>query len=70
MKSLIEQYTGDLYKGNNAARRPDLLLLTALEGRFLLIELKRPNKIINRDDESQAQKYRDELSSKLSPSAS
>jgi len=67
MKKVVEQYTGEKYGGVNATRRPDLLLLAALDGRYLMIELKRPDKRIDRDDENQAQKYRDELSVKLNP---
>jgi hypothetical protein len=67
MKKVVEQYTGAKYVGDNATRRPDILLLAALDGRYLMIELKRPDKRIDRDDENQAQKYRDELSVKLNP---
>jgi hypothetical protein len=33
----------------------------------LLIEFKRPSKTINRDDETQSQRYRDDLGAKVHP---
>jgi hypothetical protein len=67
MKNVVETFGKDKYSGQNAAKRPDLLLLTSLNGRFLLIEFKRPSKTISRDDENQAEKYRDELMLKFHP---
>jgi hypothetical protein len=67
MKKIIEEYTDAQYKGENAAKRPDLLLLSEMNGRHLLIEFKRSSKTINRDDETQAQKYRDDLGTKFHP---
>jgi hypothetical protein len=67
MKKIVEEYTDAEYKGENAARRPDLLLLSEMYGRYLLIEFKRSSKTINREDETQAQKYRDDLGTKFHP---
>jgi hypothetical protein len=67
MKKIIEEYTDAQYKGENAAKPPDLLLLSEMNGRHLLIEFKRSSKTINRDDETQAQKYRDDLGTKFHP---
>jgi hypothetical protein len=67
MKKVVEEYTDGQYKGDNAAKRPDLLLLSEMYGQHLLIEFKRPSKTINRDDETQAQKYRDDLGTKFHP---
>jgi hypothetical protein len=67
MKSIVESYLNQEYSGNAAAKRPDLLLLSEVQGHHLLIEFKRPDKTINRDDETQAQKYRDDFGSKLHP---
>jgi hypothetical protein len=50
-----------VYKGDYGAKRPDLFLGMAFNREKLLIEFKRPSHTLNRDDESQAQKYRDEL---------
>ena len=49
-----------------AAKRPDLLLWQDYGESYLLIEFNRPSHSITRDDISQAEKYRDDLSSKLS----
>lgn len=48
-----------------ASERPDLLLTEAHDGRYLLIELKRPSLAINRDHITQAEKYRDYLMPRL-----
>jgi hypothetical protein len=63
----IEEYTNEKFKGANAKKRPDLLLLNRVDGKHLLIEFKRPKKELDRDDEAQAQKYRDELGQKFHP---
>lgn len=67
MKNVIETYTNEQYAGENAIKRPDLLLLNEMHGQHLLIEFKRPSKTINRDDEAQAQKYRDDFGGKFHP---
>jgi hypothetical protein len=67
MKTIVEKYTEENYTGEHATKRPDLLLLSEMRGSHLLIEFKRPNKTINRDDETQAQKYRDDLGVKFHP---
>ncbi len=67
MKTVVEKYVQEHYKGENAAKRPDLLLLSEMHGEHLLIEFKRPTKTIDRDDEAQAQKYRDDFGTKLHP---
>jgi hypothetical protein len=61
LKTACEQLTDRLYKGDNAKKRPDLFLGMAFNREKLLIEFKRPSHTLNRDDEAQAQKYRDEL---------
>ena len=43
--------------------RPDLFLAQEFQRRYILIEFKRPSHSINRDDENQAAKYRDDLTS-------
>lgn len=67
MKAVVEEHAKEKYSGQNAAKRPDLLLLSEMHGHFVLIEFKRPNKTINRDDETQAQKYRDDFGGKFHP---
>ena len=57
----IESYTSEKFIGERAKRRPDLLLASMYHDRHLLIEFKRPSKWIDRDDQNQAQIYRDEL---------
>ena len=46
--------------------RPDLLLSERRIGGYLLIEFKRPSKLIDRRDQAQAQEYRDDLEAKFS----
>ena len=57
----IKEYTSQKYAGPRAANRPDLFLAQNVLGRYLLIEFKRPSHTISRDDENQAEKYRDDL---------
>lgn len=69
LKSVIETYCGSHFKGKRASNRPDLLLSQDYGDSYLLIEFKRPTHDITRDDISQAEKYRDDLSAKLSSTA-
>lgn len=57
----IEEYTSAKFAGERAAKRPDLFLAQNLRGGYLLIEFKRPSKEIDRQDQRQAQEYRDDL---------
>jgi hypothetical protein len=57
----IEEYTSQKFSGPNANKRPDLFLAQNVLGRYLLVEFKRPSHAIDRDDENQAEKYRDDL---------
>lgn len=59
----IQEYVDRAFTGERANKRPDLLLANDLQQRHLLIEFKRPSHTINRDDENQAEKYRDDLTS-------
>lgn len=61
----IEEYTSKTFTGDRASKRPDLFLAQNLRGGFLLIEFKRPSKSINRQDQQQAQEYRDDLEKKF-----
>ncbi|MFK4794336.1 ATP-binding protein [Sphingobium sp. ZW T5_29] len=63
---IIEDYCSAEYKGDRAAKRPDLLLSQDVTDSYLLIEFKRPSHSITRDDIAQAEKYRDDLSARLS----
>ena len=67
LKTAVERYTANSYSGELASKRPDLLLLSNLGAAYTLIEFKRPSKSIGRDEEGQAQKYRDDLTGKFSP---
>jgi hypothetical protein len=62
LKKACERLCDRIYKGENAAKRPDLFLGMAFNRERLLIEFKRPSHTLNRNDEAQAQRYRDELS--------
>ena len=61
----IEEYTSVKFTGERASKRPDLFLAQNLRGGFLLIEFKRPSKAIDRQDQQQAQEYRDDLEPKF-----
>jgi len=66
LTTIIENHCGERLIGSRAAKRPDLLLAQDYGDTYLLIEFKRPSHSITRDDIAQAEKYRDDLSSKLS----
>ena len=57
----IEEYTAEKFTGPRESKRPDLFLAQNLRGGYLLIEFKRPSKDIDRQDQRQAQEYRDDL---------
>ena len=61
LKTASEQLCNRVYKGTDADRRPDLYLGMAFNREKLLIEFKRPRHVLTRQDEAQAQNYRDEL---------
>ena len=61
----MEEYTATKFTGERATKRPDLFLAQNLRGGFLLIEFKRPAKEIDRQDQRQAQEYRDDLEPKF-----
>jgi hypothetical protein len=65
-KKIIDEYLGKKYKGTRADKRPDLLLCNKYMGNYLLIEFKRPNVTLSRENELQAQKYRDDMKPYLS----
>jgi hypothetical protein len=61
----IEEFTNKKFTGITARKRPDLLLTQDISDRYMLIEFKRPSHTIDRDDENQAEKYRDDLALRL-----
>jgi hypothetical protein len=61
----VEAYTAAKFTGDRAANRPDLFLAQNLHGGYLLIEFKRPSREIDRQDQRQAQEYRDDLEPKF-----
>lgn len=69
LKSMVKDFLDKKYKGKSADKRPDLFLGEAVDGNYLLIEFKRPNKVIGRAEISQAEDYRDELRAHLSAGA-
>jgi len=58
---MITDYLDQKYRGAEGAKRPDLFLGTSILRKYLLIEFKKASIVIDRDVESQALKYRDEL---------
>lgn len=69
LKRVIETYLGKEYTGNRADERPDLFLGEAVDGNYLLIEFKRPSKVIGRKEIAQAEGYRDDLQKQLASDA-
>jgi hypothetical protein len=65
LKSVIESYTTQKFRGDQERKRPDLLLLSRPDRRHTLIEFKRPDHTISRTDQTQAEGYRDELISQF-----
>lgn len=60
-QTLISGWLDKSFAGANADKRPDLFLAAVDRDRHLLVEFKRPSHEIDRDDENQAAKYRDDL---------
>ena len=69
LRNMIVTYCGKSFSGSRSAKRPDLLLSQDYGDSYLLLEFKRPSHEITRDDIAQAEKYRDDLSSRLSSTA-
>ncbi|WNG20953.1 ATP-binding protein [Cystobacter fuscus] len=63
----LKKWVDTEFSGKRAKKRPDLLACATLTGRYLLIEFKEPRHAINRDDETQATKYRDDLRKYFDP---
>ena len=60
---VISEYTSKRYSGPRGNKRPDLFMGADILENRLLIEFKRPSHTLSRDDENQAIKYRDDLTS-------
>lgn len=61
LKRQVEVYLDRTYIGSLADQRPDLLLNEDLGGEYLLIEFKRPSKLLSYGDYQQATKYRNDF---------
>lgn len=61
LKKQVEDCIGKKYKGDLAAKRPDLLLNANYSGRYLLIEFKRPSHSLRYSDCQQVTVYRNEF---------
>lgn len=61
LATVIRKYTDEQFAGERADKRPDLFLAQNVLRKYLLIEFKRPTHTLKRDDENQAEKYRDDL---------
>jgi hypothetical protein len=68
LNKIVQQYCDTKFQGPRASKRPDLLLSQDYGDSYLLIEFKRPSDPISRDHIAQAEKYRDDLSPKISTS--
>ena len=69
MIRFIANYSDMKFSGERASKRPDLLLSQDLADSYLLIEFKRPNHPISREDIAQAEQYRDDLSGTITSSS-
>lgn len=65
LRSIIEDYVGSKYTGDDALHRPDLFLAGNVFKRHLLIEFKKPTLKVGRPAESQAKEYADTLTGHL-----
>lgn len=61
LKTIVSTYADKEFTGPRKDHRPDLLLAHDPSGRHLLIEFKRPSKIIGRPEIGQAEAYREDL---------
>jgi hypothetical protein len=61
LKRILYEHVGVLFNDPSSSTRPDLLLLSGFDSKHVLIEFKRPSHVITRDDQLQAEKYRDKL---------
>lgn len=61
LNRISNDYLNKKYKDDRKSKRPDLVLCQDYKDDILLIELKEPNKVIGRDEQGQAEKYRDDL---------
>jgi hypothetical protein len=67
LENTILDYTNEKLGGPRARKRPDLFLAQGVGNRYHLIEFKRPSHALVRDDQNQAEKYRDDLSKQFRP---
>jgi hypothetical protein len=61
LRSVVENCTKKRFAKKSANKRPDLVLVSGADGRHVLIEFKRPSHTIKREDQAQAESYRDDL---------
>jgi hypothetical protein len=61
LRRIITEYTTRNFSGPRAQKRPDLLLMARFDQKYVLVEFKRPSHTITREDQLQAEKYRDDL---------
>lgn len=61
LNKICKEYLDKKFPGKRKSKRPDLVLCQDYKDDILLIELKEPNKVIGRDEQGQAEKYRDDL---------
>jgi len=61
LNKICQDYLDKKFKDKRKNKRPDLVLCQDYRNDILLIELKEPNKTIGRDEQGQAEKYRDDL---------
>ncbi|WP_140793784.1 ATP-binding protein [Myxococcus xanthus] len=67
LSSILESFIDRAALTDRWNKRPDLLICNTIDEKHLLIELKRPSHSLTRDDQSQAEKYRDTLIAHFTP---
>ncbi|HTB11073.1 MAG TPA: ATP-binding protein [Bryobacteraceae bacterium] len=67
LETIVKNYLDKKFAGKRADNRPDLLLTAELDRRYVLIEFKNPRYKIGREDVSQGERYRDELTGQIAP---
>ena len=65
LATVIRKSADEEFVGERADKRPDLFLAQNVLRQYLLIEFKRPTHTLKRDDENQAEKYRDDLTAQF-----
>lgn len=67
LATIVQSYLDKTYTGKRATTRPDILLTSELDRRYVLIEFKEPRHTLERKDVAQGEGYRDDLIGQIQP---